>query len=1279
MPTIGAFEGKDLASGDFQNVMFTGDGTAILGSRNLLPNPDLKDFGPRGEPEYYLLDAPDRPDGWEVYIRQLTRVDGQGNHIPLSETRLMKQTVSTLPMSRSQYTQSEPLQPGAPPPEPGREAKIAPPTDPPRVRAVQRTGGSEGFAAGTYWVGVAWILDGKPKTSMRITTSSPAKQVTVQQGQAIRVYMPEEAPEGVVGAAILLSKRNGSVDTMTIQDRIDLRRRYPESVVLRGPYHKGRTKITPSQGLARTPYESLPPPRVWFESANVDLDPMTTALSYRIVYTAGVTASQQIREVSVGRVESEIENRALCWRPPAGVLRDAVEWIPEFRGKDGRWYTLPARSPRQEARLFTNDTGKGERWTAKVNGKKITYTVGGWRNAEKERPRQNDRTREDNAHVPGPDALPTDPEPVGMVKLPPGRYAVRTAFAVDGPGNRDEISAPSPPTVVTLPPSAPGAQTTDYMIRVYRPGVQNVDNAEFTEKDPLGEIDLDWTDAQEPSVAIWTDNNTLYVNDTSGATTTADIRTSKLFPINPNRRYYVRHHYNITRANGGAMRSVIRFFDDADQFLGGRTVIREDTVGQGWAELQLGPRDSNAEATIPENATQARLVFQSIGGDGHGARNIRYEIKNIGFFTGGRHRKRLPIDFGLRNDRDEPDKRTDPDERPEHPYPNGAYCRVVRDPDDPPRIWQPTLLRKVSFDSGGVPSDVTLWQDGGVTYSVVPYAGITGDYGLLIQKNEGTSGGGAMIIANYSGRTSLARAAAWRIQEITGATSTDSVVLMRMSTSETVLAELRYEPYNRVLRLRAYNGNDAGGNRQYVTVDVARNVEVPFALAAELWARGAGTSNGIVELSASTRTRRFPRVVLRDLQWGGVSSISTIQSGIREVQSPIGFRLVHDDILDTADSIGDTDPLQTNYVEYYAPPGTPVSSEYFCRFERVPVRPRTNYTLSAYLGCQNVPERAEVWRTAFTDRAGRVIQLNEPLARIRGDTEWRRFSRQLRCDDDRAEYLVCVGNAVGEGLFRLGAAQLEEGSLSPWTNQNATSGYFTVGLDTYIPGGGWLTEGGLELRDRWIRMGAVTTHEHDANGNQVTSVSLQIRSANTKDDLSNATWYNSLSALLAAGGKKRYAEIKVNLSTSDPTKSPEVRGVYLHVLRALPVLLRPDGSEFYEGAILAPLPPIAPRPLMAVREYATGRIRPVSMQRGDAPLWLQGLTAQFYDAEAVEEFLELQEYEDGFVIEDPEREVRYRVLITGVYPEPGPEDAPYWFHFTAEDFEAQVVEAKEIR
>lgn len=1278
MPKIGAFTGADLASGDSQYVMFRGDGSAVLASRNLMPNPDFSEFGPQGEPEGWTLDCADRPDGWEVYIRRLTRIDAQGRHVQLPETNFAKQNIATLPLSRASYTQAEPLMPGAPPPEPNRQARIPAPSDAPRVEVVRRQG-IEGFAAGDYLVGVAWIVDGKPKTSMRITTSSPMKRITLAQGQGIRVYLPEEAPEGLVGAAIVLSARNGGQNTATIQDRVDLRRQYPESVVLTGPYRRGRTRITPAEGRTRTPYESLPEPRVWFERANANLSAMNVRLSYRIRYKAGTTASQRVRAVSV----SAAEDRVLCWRPPEGVLRDAEEWIPEFTGKDGNWYTLPARSPRKEARLFTNDTGKGERRTAEVNGKKVTYYVGGWKNAEDERPSRTERKREDDAFVPGPDALPMDPEPAGMVRLPPGRYAVRTAFSVDGPGEKDEIGPPSAPTVVTLPDSGlennqPPSGTTDYMIRVFRPGVQNVDNAEFSEK--YGDIDLDWEDTPNPGVTTGTDDGIFWINDTSNATASADVRSSARFPINPQRTYYLRLRVNITRWTSGWARIALRFFAEDNTFITGYTVWKDSTPGGRFVEVRVGPQDSPAECEIPQNAAKARLVFQ-VHGQTDNPRNLRYEVSHVGLFTGGKVRKRLPVDFGLRNDRDEPDKRSDGAERPVDPYPAGAYCRVVQNPDDPPRVWGPTLLNAVSFDAG-VPSYVQLWTSGGATATVSPYAGIANDQGLLIQKSAGSAAGGADARIQYSNRTQISRACAWRMKQYsdTEPAPGPSLVLLTIFGSGGVeLARLRYEPRSEILKLQGYNGTDANGQPLYVTVDVAKDISVPFALAAEVWVRGVGTSNGVVEVNAVHGSKPLTRTVISDLNWGGVASVTNAASGGRNLPASATLRLIHDDIIDTADGIGDTDPLPTNYVEYYGPPGTPPSSDFFARFERIPVRPNRTYVLSAYLGCENVPQKTEVLRTAFVDRSGRVLQLNEPLAVLRGDRPWRRYFRSFSCPDEEAAYLVCVGGTVGEGFLRMGAAQLEENVLSPWTNANATSGYLTVAFDTYLPGESPLTGAGIEKEDRWLRLGVIANHDYDANGNRLTDVTLQVRAADTKAGLASAPWRSSLSQLLANEGRRRYVEIRANLSTNDATVSPEVRGLYLYVLRRLPVLLRPDASEFFEGAALAPLPPALPRPLMAERQYATGRTLTVSMQRGEAPLWLSGLYAEFYDPEAVEEFVALQEYEDGFVIEDPEREVRYRVRIGGVYPRPSPDDADRYFSFIAEDFDAQIETVEELR
>lgn len=650
MTRFKADKGIDFIRRANSNVMPTFGEKMVLASQNKMPNPDIMDFDAEGKLEGWNLLAPDRPDHWNVYVKQLTRINPDSTTTVLSGN-YMRQNTSKLGMDEKVFQLADPLISGAPITNAAKEARIAPPSGLPDAQAVTDAN-AVGWAGATWWFSYAWIMGTNPQTSNTITNCAPGKSIVLAQGQMPQLTMPSGAPEGATGVALL----GGPTETtMSIQKRYDIRQAVPASVVL-DRYIKGGTIITPTGTNSTYVGGTLARPNSWWCEADTTLYPMVTRVAYKVLTDQGWS---QISFYSPYIVNyGTYPGWQLCWSPPS-FPPGAKRWLPIFEGDDLQWYTVPLAN-------FAGAEGIPLDYHMAINqnsSNQDDWTYGG-------KPQQVELNNADETGIEGP-TEPLEVTNVGGVQLTPGNYGIKLTYGVD-----DEETAPTRETVITL--ANTGGGVTNQIIQVSRPGEQLLRNNRVADKTRTN-TDLFWVTPANAGVSATSSDNEVVVADTSAAATDVVVKRSDPILLDTTKAITLRAHIDVTRRVGGAATVAVEMLNNVGTVLNTYQVTpRAITTGITKLLGSWGPGESVA---YPAGTTHVRYVIMSIGST-NAARNLDVKVYHMALFRGAAARKRYPLDFRLNNDNDIKDRRSDDPERKQDSYPNGPYCRALRNPTD---------------------------------------------------------------------------------------------------------------------------------------------------------------------------------------------------------------------------------------------------------------------------------------------------------------------------------------------------------------------------------------------------------------------------------------------------------------------------------------------------------------------------------------------------------------------------------------------------------------------
>lgn len=661
MPIVGATTFADFAAASAQQntrVRFRADGTSPrieLASRNLLSNPDLRDLltdtdaagenAESGAAEGVTLSAAGAPAGWGVLMRRLDD--------PNAPARITRQTLDELPMRRDFYDQTGPLVEGPEPVDVTKRARIAPPFRP-RVELLAR--GREGYAAGAHGLSYAWIVGPRPGRTARLTAPAPLVYVTLLEGEGMDVILPETFPEGATGIAILktdaqATEAAAATAPLWVQRRLSIKRGMPPSYKLTGPMRKEERAPRANKTYVGA-YNQWGPPDFLFARAVSNLPAMTTRLSYQFLTDFGWSASQGLTRVI--DIKSVRRGEKLVWWPrrlPPGTKA----WRPIFQAKDGLYYALAARRPREGAEIRANEPGE--------------FTDGG---TAEQVPRGRFAEEEDQTGLPSPDAALEAPRIVLVPAIDPGKYAVRAVLY----DSDDRETASSEPVIVDVP--------AGYYPRVHRPpGGNMIPNAARVSLDRISALPDGWSfPGATPGLDVdpGGGGNWVIVTDASGAAVDEDVAltpSSDLdFSVNESGRRAIRVVADVTRRVSGGVRVLMRFWDgwsDTATYLGQEVIGESASPGRRAFRKALQKSGSalGADITAPAGAVRARLVVRMIGADAaYGVRNLDVNLTSFGMLKGfaapPRHAwNRSPV--------------VD-DELEDDAYPAGGACVLVENP-----------------------------------------------------------------------------------------------------------------------------------------------------------------------------------------------------------------------------------------------------------------------------------------------------------------------------------------------------------------------------------------------------------------------------------------------------------------------------------------------------------------------------------------------------------------------------------------------------------------------
>lgn len=1209
----------DFFSRDYNNVMVNCKGQALLSSKNKISNPDLKDFEPDDDISCWFLDAPDRPTGWNVYVRRKVQ----------SDPRMMRQNTQDLSLERDQYNITDALERGRSIPDPQRQSTTAPPDE---IRAWRKArAGVVGFKARTWYLSYAWVVGKDPMDSPLVTRTAPVVSVATGQGQRIKVHLPQDVPEGVTGIAIYMGTTQ---TTLYEQRRIRASKNIPDSITLRGPYRTNTRLANAPDGTNRTKLGKPPAPEADRRRSNMNLDKGGYRLAYSLMTKHGWTPRSDVR---VLQVDQDRKGQCVAWRPrrwPEGT----IAWRPEFRGAGGNWYTIDS------GRKGGRDGWPRDRW-AEIHT--LSTKTEDWKGMEKPYALTEDADG-DFSGVDSPDAKLDPPTLVGDIGLTPGTYQVRTTFQV---GERETGS--SPVEEVTLPDE--GGGVTNDIIVVRAPRVQKIMNERWADKGN-DDIELEWEAPDVHGTTVTFGDGRLSVADTSGLSNDVRVRISSRTRINPAVFYTFRARLAVTRRVSGRGKIVGHWYNEAGSLIRSDLIEARHTVGVDMVRVTFGPQARHPDFRIPASAAFFAVSFNSDNNPG-GTRNLDWNVSQIGLSSGAHARKRWPLHLGLYNDREDTAKKTSATEDEAIHYPPGAYCRVVENPTDGPRVRGATVLHETGFE------DQTLggWNSDG-TVAISGDSAIHGDYGASI-----TASGTNLLWRSYTGRSRVSIRSFMRIRQI-GSSAVNVIGVTNSASYSDFIARARINPASGDLTFEAKNG--ASTATQTIDMNIFNGGNFRF----ELEVVGVGTGNGQAHLywkrgDASTQIASFTSMNFSSL------SIDRVWTGVNGGGGTMEYDL--DSVASFTDGERDTDALDTNYVEYWAPEGTRYEWSFGMSGMRVPVAPNTQYTFSAYVGAENCAKTSWVLYSNVLDADGKVILENDWLTALKGDEYWHRPSKTFTTPENAA-YFEVAGNWIADGLIRIGALQLEEGTLTAWDNTNASTGYFTVVFDTNMPGGA-IAEQMMNRVVEWVYMDSIENNEEDEEGNVVTSVDVDIRSGHDIADLDANPWRPDLDTLLANEGMRRYAELKVTLNTTDLTQSPNVRAAYIDVKRPLPMLYRPNGDDFRSGVLVHNLPAPKVERQVVEREYASGDRGFAEVGRKAPKRFFRGFSLEAFRDWTAEEITNRQGHNDGtFIIEARDKRwvVRFFnasfVVDRAQHRATGSKDG-FWRH-RAEGVEAEILE-----
>jgi hypothetical protein len=1211
MGLLVAKTGSDFMSGDNSNVLADYDGRVRLASNNLFPDPGLRMFDEASGLHRYLeLEAPPKPTHWAPYMRDKNKVKN-----------MARQVLAPISLEEHTFDQEDELIHGPSPVDELRALAIAEPLAPDAKPYM--VSDLMGLPEGYYCIAWGFIPDDNwnSNNANRTNPGPRSEPFYLAQGQGFLLATPTDISSKVHGLELWISEPRMDENPVLATQQA---RRAPMFAIARwqvrglddfvrvvGPFKRTVEEVMPLPEKRNLTFvgnkKDMPALKVREDNTHHKHDEQINA---QVAYAFQTESGIGEVKVSGGWHKTQPGRRAIMFEPADFEMRDDNEETHRERKRereqDGK-SNDNNETNRDNADENTDSRGREKR-------KKQGDRIRGWRPFVRFKATDDPDNPDDEHGVTewymivdkgGKNAFKDKGQRAVVIESEPGKWPRHHSTELvrvnieekDESGVKDPTEAPEAPSgdfildlnTSGLTPGKHFVKTSLFVvdqleenesrtseetvvdvdmgegIRVRRPRWHNlVDNDDASEADledfnkPLG---WDYTKPFPTNVNVHTPKRggVVYEDNSNASTTYMAFRTP-VATLRPNDtlKYILRFKLDMYGVASGKLQFVLEEYDMVDgvpQLINAR-VIRgwSDRVKERTLEykLSLNQNDSNnfqnKHIRLDPNTKEIRLRFEGVGNTAHGTRNFNAEVSNYGVFRGwARPRKSKRLDA----------RRAEGKEPQDINYPHGGYCVVVEDPleTNPISSTWVTYDRERFEDNTAFTANWTLTSVGAVTGGRGQDWAISDTWGWR------------------SAKTTTGAAASYYIEQILAAAHDDlwvsgeffiqtnnNVGLVDMyhirSNTNTRLAEIGINT-DKTVRLTITNASGVTTTHNSTKKLVAGDLGL-----IEIGITGAGTAACTVQVYLQRDEGERTEIInVTGVNMTGKTAQRVRVGGDDNVGGAL-WDFYYDDVHITDKSIYDLNNYTYqagNSIEYYGPYDTPKTTEYGPRGVRVPVKGGETYTVAMNVSTMDVTQNTSVMRWRARDKNHKILESYDFVAKgLEGDTPWTRYTQTFTVPIDTA-YIEWYANNIGAGTIGIHGIQLEKGSVATeYTDKNALSGYLSVYFRT-APEGMSATDplNALALVDKIRSITCLITDTEN------TSWSVQYRSG---DSLGSLGSYTSLVENLSK--EHSYIEVKITLTSSSDTESPELRRVEIDLARPIAHLLRDDGTEYAGGVLV---------------------------------------------------------------------------------------------------------------
>lgn len=1233
MGLIIATTGSDLMSGDHVNVTSDYEGTAMLAPLyNLIPDPGWNKWNPvDGSLYYWDLAAPPEPDGWIPFVKDR---EVQKNYA--------RQTTGPIPLEENKFELEDELISGASPIEKTDALAIAKPLRP-KLKDYM-VSNVIGLPAGWYCIAYGYIVSGNvhPEDggSGRKTGAGPRSDAfEIAQGQGLMVTAPTDIPEEVRKVIYYLTKpQNSEVKALTAplyEQKAYSAKGHPKVFLMKGPlrtrkkWNLKNTSFVGDDDEGLTSGMDVEDDRNQFGAGENQVSSDDINMAYRFVGENG-GQSQSAELQNIGKLDGKTKKRVRPKVFPEGT----VGWVPELVATDvesgqDREFTIqkikprankgerPDRRDRKDKRIGTQGGGdsffKKDEWAEVYGSNEEDYPEESGEKLQRESDEEEgggggsfggSSSFDDTTGVEAPTDSPEIPEILDLNTsgLTPGRHHVKTALFV---GDSEGPASEAKDIVIQMGEG----------IRITRPmwhnKMYNSDMGEKKKDKPKEPEEWDFFEVESGAKMYAEKRNVIELADIADHATDADFFVTAPVELEPEfGRYTVNMSFRFREHMRGGVDVWIDEYDDAGTLLQsqkvehiGRNNRRKKPVRRHY---KCSKRNEDIGAPLVTklhlDTVTLRMRVRGRGTGRGGMRNFKPSFSDFSAHSGWAVPDLLDINLKAAQksintpepaitDIDDPDFTVDEDKKDEDEHdrfevPHGGYCIVKVDPDDGPKITNFSTRDFTIFETGTSEDWIHNVSDfNAMINDIRENAAIHSEYGLYMAKENDAE------------------------------TDDETNYVNKPFTPDTKISitwDLYVDSFSQHDMDLGVIKNSDGDAIAWMKLQADGDVTIQYVLANGSWSAPTtvvtGLDNGmmlhwemeldidagnIVVYFGMDEQDREEMVRLEGLDLDHFINAANVIIGpsVEGVNRFARFKLMFGSIKVTnIATYGNMFNMKGNYIEYYGPAGTPLSTAYGPRGLRVPCKPNMPYTFGVNVWHHQVfksvvegdnakkkkrrrrkkpndpdepPETqggAHVLVIRAMDENHNTLRVYDPIAKIEGTPRrWTRHTKTINTPPGTA-YLEFYENKLGQGTVKLHGLQMEEGTVAhPFNMRRQRDGWFSVFFSTkqegMFPDDPFFEASRLKgLRDVFVA----------ATDDYWTSYKLSYKSANTFAELDAKPYEIDYGEL---NHEHNIIEVRVDMNSALDDLTPEVRYIELDVKRRDSQLLRANGTEYLGGTV----------------------------------------------------------------------------------------------------------------